>query len=259
MKHCRFAFASVAVILVLWATPAHAQRVLFVGNSLIGYNDMPATFQHLAESTGKKPYVEEYIWYGQSLKTQYGRADLQTALMTKKWDFVVLQDYSTEALKVPDVFDKSVADFDKLAKAAGAKTLLIENWALKGQSTLPGIEAAYTKAAQPVGGTLVPLALAWNAVNTKSTINLYRDTKHPTPIATFMAACVLFGTIYAQSPATLPHEGVMNVPRFANGKYGGVPNPRDFVNLDTVNPPADVKFVQSVAVDLFKAASASSK
>ena len=77
----------VLALFALAAMPAHAQRVLFVGNSLVGYNDMPALFQHLAASTGHKAYVEECIWYGHTLKAQEGRSDVQTALTTEKWDF----------------------------------------------------------------------------------------------------------------------------------------------------------------------------
>ena len=161
-----------------------------------------------------------------------------------------MHEFSTLPLTKPEQFDQSVADYDKLAKAAGAKTVLLENWALQGQQTLPKIEAAYASANQRVGARIVPLAQAWDTVNAHGAINLYRDGKHPTPIATYMAACLVYAAIYHQSPAGLPHDGIDTIPKYPGGTYAGVPQLWEFVNLDTIAGADNAKYVQSVAVDL---------
>jgi len=238
----------VLAALGLVSMPADAQRVLFIGNSLIGYNDMPALFQHLAASAGHKPSIEEFIWYGRTLKADEGRPDLQHALTTQKWDYVVLQEQSTFPLTDPDLFDASVAYFDEPAKAAGARTVLLENWAMQGEPTLPGLVAAYANANRNVNALIVPLAQAWDTVTSHSTINLYRDGKHPTPIATYMATCLVYGAIYHGLPDGLPHEGIDIIPKYPGGQYGGVPLQRQLIDLDKSAGADNVNYVQSVAV-----------
>lgn len=70
-------------------------RVLFIGNSFTFRNELPAQFEHIAASLGRK--VE---WSISAIGgcTLYGQTQLRNArtaqLMTEDWDFIVLQDYS---------------------------------------------------------------------------------------------------------------------------------------------------------------------
>lgn len=73
----------------------HVTRVLFVGNSLTYVNDLPGQFVKVAASLGRTVEVAMSAIGGCTLFGQLPIRDHRTAsLMSQRWDFLVLQDFS---------------------------------------------------------------------------------------------------------------------------------------------------------------------
>ncbi len=88
-----------ALALVLALLPAVAQeRVLFVGNSLTFYNDMPQLFKGIAREKGHEVAVEAYTVGGAGLATLLPSEALTRMVRDERWDKVVLQPGTSESV-----------------------------------------------------------------------------------------------------------------------------------------------------------------
>jgi hypothetical protein len=66
-------------------------RVLFVGNSLTYWNEMPSVFEWVAESRGRRPRTRFSGGSGMSLRQHWEQGRAHKAIAEGPWDFVVLQ------------------------------------------------------------------------------------------------------------------------------------------------------------------------
>ena len=68
-------------------------RVLMIGNSYTFYNGMPWLLQAFSDGDAK-PFEVTVLAYPNLYFTDHRGADAEKYIREKKWDFVVLQDYS---------------------------------------------------------------------------------------------------------------------------------------------------------------------
>ena len=74
------------------AASAEPLRVLFIGNSLTAWNDLPNLFASLAQAGGhERPVARTIAVGGFSLEDHWNQGDAQKGIATGRWDFVVLQ------------------------------------------------------------------------------------------------------------------------------------------------------------------------
>lgn len=129
-----------------------AKQMLFIGNSLTFYNDMPATLQKMLnagndmfvvyQSTfADRSLIDHVRWIDEGRSNMIwpaGREDLAgevpaDVLTDKQWDLVVLQDATLNIL-VPGlrstVFKPAVMQLDSMIRSAGAQTLLFQSYPL---------------------------------------------------------------------------------------------------------------------------------
>ncbi|MBI2396632.1 MAG: SGNH/GDSL hydrolase family protein [Xanthomonadales bacterium] len=117
------------------AVAAAPLKILFVGNSLLYYNDVPRAVAALLEAEGTHPDVEVEMLAegGATLAEHLGRDALDRALAQFGPDLVVLQDrgpYPLCAAADADCARSPAAFADAIAKvrAAGARPLLFATW-----------------------------------------------------------------------------------------------------------------------------------
>ncbi len=173
----------VVLALALSASPAVAQKIVFVGNSFTFYpgvkgigqvvdlnqgkgGGVPEIFDALARSAGRSPEVHMETVGGKNLRFHYLEKDF---LLDRAWDVVVLQDYSTGPLieggdrKSHDAFRYYLSLFKTLftAKNPDVRIWLYETWArpdlvMKGRfaslaEMQAGLREAYAGAARDFG------------------------------------------------------------------------------------------------------------
>jgi hypothetical protein len=165
-------------------------RVLFVGNSLTDYNDMPSMVRRLGaeDDGGPRLFVVDVTAPGWSLWRASRHEGLLELLRDVRWNHVVLQERSSEHYPFFD-------DLDARAGAAGARTVIFDLGL--------GGAAPYAEHATRLGATLAPVWGAWeNAHDRRPGLPLYHDDgRHPNRAGSFLIACVFYAVITGRDPA----------------------------------------------------------
>src|SRR6476659_6912106 len=105
----RTLFGFVATVILLGLTKSvHAQdgkandeiHILFIGNSLTYYNDLPKMVAALAKADKQRPlYYERETPGGCTFEKHWKDGKALAKIQARKWDFVILQDHSQGPLK----------------------------------------------------------------------------------------------------------------------------------------------------------------
>jgi hypothetical protein len=188
--------------------PASAVRVLFIGNSLTFWNEMPWMTRRVAGSLGAQPPLStEFNGIGgATLKQHWDRGNALRAIRERKWDFVVLQAQSTEMIDQPEQTKKYARFFDREIDRAGAKTVIFGTWVPAGR---PISEAAltdrYASLARELSAKLAPIGTAWDALRRDGYDLFDPGGVHPNLKGSYLSACVFYAIFYGKSPEGAAH------------------------------------------------------
>jgi hypothetical protein len=174
------------------------RRVLFVGNSLTYYNDMPDMVSRLAEEDpGARPlYAVSFTRPGWALQNAARDAKLRRLIDEVHWDALVLQEHSGLASSSPsEVGAYSVPyamQLQHMAAAQGARTVVFMSWSTRHVNDL----------GDQLGVPVAPFGAAWDeALRRRPGIDLLADDgRHPNKAGSYLAASVLYGTLTGRSP-----------------------------------------------------------
>ena len=183
-------------------------RVLFIGNSYTYFNNLPDMFSHLAASAKPPRQVETQMVVrgGWTLKMHWEDGAALKALQQSKWDYVVLQEQSLLPITNPEMMHQYARLFDAEIKKAGAKTIFYLTWARQDHPEMQAkLSEGYQSIARELGALVAPVGIAWqNAFKENpQTVFHIEDKSHPNPAGSYMAACVLYATIFGKSPENL--------------------------------------------------------
>ena len=200
---------------LLVATPdtnPAAYRILFIGNSRTGYNDVPGLVRQIALADGRqKPEIGSVILYGRTLEDQWkelllGQSESQAVQAIKEgnWDVVVLQELSTRPVLQTDLFYQYMRQFVPLIRSSGALPLLFLNWRhLSYSFTQSDMNIANYKIADEQALAVAPVGIAWEASSTQYPgIQLFdSDGNHARLAGSYLAAAVIYASLYNRVPA----------------------------------------------------------
>jgi pimeloyl-ACP methyl ester carboxylesterase len=215
--------------------------VLFIGNSHTFTNDLPGMFAKLARSGGREVRVDSSAIGGYTLEQHVGDRRTQKKLGSAPWDFVVLQEsirvITSESARDTQMIPAVRALQEKI-RSPGAQTVLVLMWAsiyAVGEGELDHFAAdqaqttaALQQLAQEMDILVAPVGPAWEqSLRQKPELRLWgSDNQHASRAGTYLMACVLYATIYQQSPvglsftAGLPEETVRFLQEIAAGAPG---------------------------------------
>ncbi len=171
-----------------------ALSILFVGNSLTYWNDMPGMLSHLLEEAGAGP-----VFVGSSSFPNYGLQDhwvdgrTHDAIALGGWDYVVLQQGPSATEGRPSLLEYT-ARFLPEIEAAGARPALYMVWpAASRPFDFEGVAESYALAAERVDGVLFPAGEAWQAAwSLDDQLALYGpDGFHPSGLGSYLAALTI--------------------------------------------------------------------
>lgn len=211
-----FAAACALLGLMLSAPSAAAEEtakeyaVLFIGNSLTQNNNLPKIVAELAKAGKQRPlHVEQETKGGYSLERHWNENRALEKIRSRKWDVVVVQEYSANPwTKKASMFEYG-KKFDAEIKKQGAKTLLYMTWAYQDKPELQAtIRKAYRDLAAETGAEVAPVGDAWEAAlaaDPKLSLHV-KDKKHPTPAGSYLAGCVFYAALFQKSPEGLPPQ-----------------------------------------------------
>ena len=142
MKH----FVLVVLIFIVFSAQAETLKFLFVGNSLTyspGDNnnpELPRQFSLIAKALGWDVSVDFIVKGGQTLKKHFDSGLVAEKLKDNKYDYVVIQGYSIEALNLPKCFfnmggpvgrpdfPKYTSELTRMIKENGATPIFFGTW-----------------------------------------------------------------------------------------------------------------------------------
>ena len=157
--------------------------VLFIGNSLTYFNEMPKMTSAIAARERTPLLVDEVTMSGATLEDLWFHTDALKRIWQEHWDYVILQERSGRAaMDRGPLFYQYVRMFADQVRKSGATPVLFMTW-------YPGNEAFFRAAAQHAHTMLLPVGLRWRQ-------DFDLDGTHPNVAGSRMIACTVFAMVY---------------------------------------------------------------
>jgi hypothetical protein len=177
-------------------------HILFIGNSFTYFNGgIDKQLKGLEPGSANSAIVQG----GYKLIDHWKDGVALRKIQQNDFDYVVLQEQSQASVLDPELFFNAVRDFDAAVHLSGARSILLMTWqypeSLKNGVTTESLWIAYRSVGSKLGIPVAPAGLAFSsALQERPDIVLNSADGHPTIYGTYLAACVLYGTIYRKSP-----------------------------------------------------------
>lgn len=196
------AAAGIALIALTSCSRQPTIRVLFIGNSFTAINGgLDGQLERLT------PYAKtESVTYGGfTLQNHWTDGHALQAIRQGGWTYVVLQEQSVTPVLATPQFYRYVDAFNGEIVRAGARTVLLMTWErpdmAKAGVTTNALATAYDAAAAPIGAKVAPAGIAFAAsLAQRPDLTLNAQDGHPTVYGTYLAGCVLYGTLFDRTP-----------------------------------------------------------
>ncbi len=202
------------------ALPAGGHHVLFIGNSLTYFNDLPGTLAAVAASVSDTIRVRTVAFPDYALIDHLARGEAQFALVQDRWEFVVLQQGPSTLAVNRDSLVLWTRMFAPLITAQGAKPALFMVWPDASRAAFfEACRLSYLAAADAVGGAFLPAGEVWRtALDSLPGLPLYgADDFHPSALGTYVAAITMYERFTRHDARALPATPG------ADGAFNGVP------------------------------------
>lgn len=214
-------------------TCAQHTRVLFIGNSYTYVNDLPNTFRQLALSMGDTVDVAMSAPGGYTFEQHAVYAPTLAAIAAGPWDFVVLQEQSQRPSFPPEQVAVEVLPFaaqlvDTIrTRNACTRPVFYMTWGRRDGDasncaawppvcTYAGMQAqlraSYVEMALDNDAACAPVGMAWSRTRADlPDLELYvSDGSHPTVAGTYLAANVLYATLFRHHTEDATYTDALN-------------------------------------------------
>ena len=200
------------------ADKADTLRVLWIGNSYTFFNDLPTTVREIAESKGMHLNITSIVKGGEHLKGHLKNPRLTEALKRGHWDYVIIQEFSSAPAADTRTVARDVYPYartiDSLAlkHSPQAKVIFYMTWGHKYgnvydsaykldddyESMQERLKTSYLEMTYDNNAWCAPVGMAWREIrHTHPEYILYNaDCFHPSPLGSYLAANVIFATIW---------------------------------------------------------------
>ena len=182
-------------------------KVLFIGNSFTFYNDgIDQTLRGLAPRTKVDRATEGGYTLGKHLADR-GTID---KLQQGDWTHVVLQEQSQYPVYESGAFIDSAQRLSAEVRKTGATPLLLMTWARPDSPgvTTKALNSAFSNAGKRLKLDVIPAGVAFGAsLAEQPGIVLNKPDGHPTREGTYLAACVVYATLFGESPVGNSYTG----------------------------------------------------
>lgn len=182
-------------------------RILFIGNSLTYFNDLPGLVRDLGRSDPSRPVTVGSVAYpNYSLVDHWDRGDALGAINSGPWDYVVLQQGPSALPESRAVLVEYAGKFAEAIRSAGAMPAIYMVWpGLDRADEWDAVTASYAAAAAAVDGVLLPGGEAIRAAYTADRgLPLFEgDDFHPALAGSHAVALTIYARLTGVSPLGL--------------------------------------------------------
>ncbi|PQA86000.1 SGNH/GDSL hydrolase family protein [Hyphococcus luteus] len=187
-------------------------RILFIGNSLTHFNDLPTVLEQVANHDGAiRAQTAMIARDGATLEQHWREGKAGKAIGEARWDYVVLQEQSqlgarivdgVRKMNAPDAFYETARAFDREIHESGAQTVFLLTWSHKDKPEEQALlDEAYETIADELDAVLAPAGAAWRLMReSESGIELYYDNVHPNFNGAYLSALVTGMTLIPDFP-----------------------------------------------------------
>jgi hypothetical protein len=206
---------------------AQQKRVLFIGNSYYGVNNLPDLIYNFGLGLGDTIYYEALTPGGFTAQMHWNDAATKTKIMQGNWDYVCIQCQSQEPSFSPAQVELNTFPFikklDSLVQATNtcAETMYYMTWGRKNGDagncasyppvcTFEGmnqrLRESYLLFADSTNANVIPVGIAWkNTRDSFPNIELYQaDESHPSVAGSYLAAAVFYYSIFQKTSSISP-------------------------------------------------------
>jgi PKD repeat protein len=195
------------------------RKVLFLGNSYTGVNNLPQIVSDMALSAGDTLIFDSHTPGGYQLIDHGADVTSQNKIMAGDWNYVVLQGQSQEPITNISQFNNGGIHLNNVISQYNpcSVTMMYMTWGRKNgdatncsgypvMCTYEGMDSTlrnrYLSLATSINGEVSPVSVAWNFIRQNyPTIELYQpDESHPSVAGSYAAACSFYTTIFKKDP-----------------------------------------------------------
>lgn len=178
------------------------QKILFVGNSLTYYNDLPELVRKIAEADGLKLKIKSISLPNYALEDHWIEGKAAGEIKSTHYDFVVFQQ-GPSALKTSrsNLIEYSLL-FAKICRTQNSAVAFYSVWPSVDRSfDFENVFHSYAAAADTTNGIVCPAGNAWLEVwKRNEDFPLYSsDGFHPTEQGSLLAAMVIYGSLFKKT------------------------------------------------------------
>lgn len=217
-------------------SPHQVRSILFLGNSLTYYNDLPKMVEVAAQAAGVNLRIGSVALPNVAVIDHAdGLTPAREAIAAQRWDLVVLQQGPTPEGICRDTLVLAAERLAALASASGAKVALMSTWTrITVPGFLPEARRSAVLAADAVDGMVLFVGDAWRLANERDgSLALHSsDGYHPSVMGSWLAALVLVEQLFAP----------------AQGWYTSAPSGVDPVAVPTLRAAAREAATQAEAL-----------
>jgi PKD repeat protein len=206
-----------------------SHRVLFLGNSYTGVNNLPKIIHDVALSAGDTLIFDSYTPGGYQLIDHSIDVISQNKIMAGGWNYVVIQGQSQEPITFTNQFNNGGAALYNLVKQYNpcAVTVPYMTWGRKNgdasncaafpvMCTYQGMDTTirdrYLNLTDFINGEVSPVSVVWNYLRQNfPNIELYQaDESHPSAAGSYAAACCFYASLFKKDPALITYNFGLN-------------------------------------------------
>ena len=181
-------------------------RVLFIGNSLTYWNNLPLLVEAMAQAKSI-PLRCEMVAYADASLEDHWSLKTQEKLSGGGFKYVVLQQGPSSLIESRQNLRLWAKRFGEEVRAAGGTPALLMVWPDRSRRAFfPHVHDSYQLASEDVNGIFLPAGEAWQAAWKRDAgLGLYGpDGFHPSTLGTYAAAAAVFASLTNSSPLGLP-------------------------------------------------------
>lgn len=198
-------------------------QVLFLGNSYTEYNNLPQLVASVALSKGDTLVFDAYTPGGQTFQQHSVSGICRDKILSRKWDYVVLQEQSqlpsfspgrveSQVLPYAAALCQQVRNNDTCSRVMFYMTWGRENGdALMCMSYSPlctfngmqqRLRDSYLQMAETNHAEVAPVGMVWKYIREHSPEIILYDTdgSHPGLAGSYLAACTFYASLFHKSP-----------------------------------------------------------
>ena len=185
-------------------------RILFIGNSLLNFNDVPNTTSKLLESDGSGRRVVYRNHFVGHLEDIAPGTIIDGDVASGQYDVLVLQGAMvSSSMKHTYSQDRGIA-MAQAAKRLGKRVILYVEWPRRRIDETEYTMNVYRGIAKVTGAELLPVCYVWNKVHDRlPSVELWQpDGNHATNSGSLIAAYALYFKLAGpeRSPTFLPRD-----------------------------------------------------